>query len=188
MMRMNLSIVAALALAACGGAQTSAATDEGRDEHSAHAAHAQGAGGMAGMCPMMVEGTTVVAEETEGGAALVFTTSGDVDELRRRVERMAEMHNRRAMHGGTMGSEAAGGSTEAEHHAEAEAEGPSGQSRGMMMPRGQARAEEIEGGARLVLTPHDPGELPALREHVGRMAEQMSARECPMMARREASQ
>lgn len=60
-----------------------------------------GPGGMPGNapgdCPMIVEGATVRAESTEGGAALVFTTTGDVQDLRARVARLAEMHN--SMHG-----------------------------------------------------------------------------------------
>ncbi len=56
-----------------------------------------GAGMMAGMqrdCPMKLEGVTVKMNEVEGGAALVFSTTGDVAELRRRVAHMAEMHEK----------------------------------------------------------------------------------------------
>jgi hypothetical protein len=55
--------------------------------------------GMGKSCPMAVPGTTATAEEREGGAALVFTTTGDVAELRRRVTAMAEMHNKHQGHG-----------------------------------------------------------------------------------------
>jgi len=52
-------------------------------------------GGMMGeKCPMEVAGTSVRAEEVEGGAAMIFSTKGDVAELRRRVAAMAEMHSK----------------------------------------------------------------------------------------------
>lgn len=50
--------------------------------------------GMGDSCPMAVAGTSVRAEEVEGGTAMVFTTTGDVAELRRRVTEMADMHNK----------------------------------------------------------------------------------------------
>src|SRR5262249_25036459 len=50
-------------------------------------------------CPMAVTGTTPRTEDTSGGVALVFLTSGDVSELRQRVRHMADMHNR--MQGGS---------------------------------------------------------------------------------------
>jgi hypothetical protein len=48
---------------------------------------------MDAMCPMRVQGTTAQAGEVPGGATLAFTTTGDVTELRRRAEHMADMHN-----------------------------------------------------------------------------------------------
>jgi len=50
-------------------------------------------------CPMAVPGTSVRAEEVAGGTAMVFTTTGDVAELRRRVSAMADMHNKHASEG-----------------------------------------------------------------------------------------
>jgi hypothetical protein len=55
--------------------------------------------GMADSCPMAVAGTTVRAEEVAGGSSLVFTTTGDVNELRRRVSAMAEMHDKHGAEG-----------------------------------------------------------------------------------------
>jgi hypothetical protein len=56
-----------------------------------------GKDGMKGMdCPLQVPGTTVRAEEVQGGSAMVFSTTGDVAELRRRVAAMAAMHNEHA--------------------------------------------------------------------------------------------
>jgi hypothetical protein len=39
---------------------------------------------------MKVEGTSIRAEDVDGGASLVFTTAGDVAELRRRVHAHAD--------------------------------------------------------------------------------------------------
>ena len=51
-----------------------------------------------------------------------------------------------------------------------------------MMPTATAAAEDIEGGARLILQPKDPAQLGALREHVRMKAQRMAGGECPMMS------
>jgi hypothetical protein len=146
---------------------------------------------MAGMCPMQVPGTTVAATEVDGGIGLSFTTTtGDVEELRRRVRRMAEMHNQpgRHMMMESPGAPAPGADAEHQHGAQAGA-GHEGGGRGgmmmgggMMMPAATASVEDIEGGARLTLRPKDPAQLGALREHVRMKAQRMAAGECPMMS------
>ncbi len=52
-------------------------------------------------CPVTVSGTSVNVEDTDTGAALVFVTTGDVAEVRKRVTTMATMHND---HHGSMGA------------------------------------------------------------------------------------
>jgi hypothetical protein len=140
----------------------------------------------AGMCPMAVEGTTARAEDVEGGAAMVFTTTGDVSELRQRVAAMAEMHNRHhaegsghgmGMHGGANGMRGA-----KEPQGDMNHGGMGMMGGGMMMPPSTARSEDIEGGARIVFTPQDPTDLPALREHFAQHAQMMSSGRCPMMS------
>ena len=152
----ELAIVGTLsALVGCGSSSTTGETTTtpaagGGGEHC-------GMEGMAEMCPMQVTGTTVAAADTEAGVALAFTTTtGDVEDLRRRVHHMAEMHN--------------------EHHAG----GMTGE--GMQMPAATATAEDVEGGARLLLVPTDATQLDALRAHAHTHAEQMNRGECPMMA------
>ena len=44
--------------------------------------------------PAQVPGTQARYEQTSDGAAITFTTRGDVDEVRRRAERIAELHDR----------------------------------------------------------------------------------------------
>jgi hypothetical protein len=51
---------------------------------------------MPGICPMQVEGTTVTEADVDGGASLVFVTTGDVAVLRDRVTKMAAMHQSHA--------------------------------------------------------------------------------------------
>src|SRR5438045_378500 len=78
-------------------------------------------------CPMSVRGAEVAAADTTDGIALTFTTkTGNVDELRRNVERMVTMH----------------GNPTAQ---------PSAMSGGMMA--GTAKYEPVPDGARLTLTP-----------------------------------
>jgi hypothetical protein len=104
-------------------------------------------------CPMKVPGTDLSITDAENGIALTLTTkSGELAELRRRVENMAKMHSassNNAMHGN-------------------------------MMPF-SIKYEEVAYGARLTLTPKNPAELDAFRATVRRHAEQMKQGNCPMM-------
>lgn len=136
--------------------------------------------GMMGMCPMAVEGTTVRSEELDGSVALVFTTTGDVADLRRRVAHMAEMHGRHHQEGRGHGMHMHGRHHQEEHrhgrHMHGSEHGDT-----MMMPPSAVRSEEVDGGARLVFTPRDPADLASMREHVHQHAERMAGGQCPMM-------
>lgn len=134
-----------------------------------------GSAGMSGdMCPMRVEGTQVTASDVEGGIALTFTTAtGDVSELRQRVQRMAEMHGQSGhMPMGPGGAAAGPGQG---HHG-------TRMGHGMRMPEATTSIEEVPGGSRLVLRPKDPAMLGALREHARQHSEHMQGGACPMMA------
>lgn len=191
----NLAIIGFAVGTVLGGcASTSSTPSEPTTGAAAGPAHQHDAGGgekagmMAGMCPMQVAGTTVAATEVEGGIGLSFTTAtGDVVELRQRVRRMVEMHNQRGGHMmmGGHGKPAPGADVQHQHGAPAGHEaGGRGMMMGgaMMMPAATASAEDIEGGARLLLQPKDPAQLGALREHVWMKAQRMAAGECPMMS------
>lgn len=162
-------IICTLLTAACASSQTTRGTATAADEQRSHA-HETGSQNGDGIeatdaCPMQIAGATVAAEEVEGGAALRFTTTGDVAQLRQRVRRMAEMHSRRHAGGGQHGH------------------GQPGMMMGAVMMQAETRAEDIDGGARLIFTARDPNQLAELREQVqhraGRMA---SSGQCPMMA------
>lgn len=175
--RMIWVVLGVLALGGCATQQpdhghtgTSTAARTAVGHHGGDRGSMMEHGAMGSMCPAHVAGTTTRVEHVPGGAALDFTTTGDVTELRRRVAQMADMHNR--------------------HHA-SDAQGApthegSSQRRGMqegtkMIPAAQAKVEEIHGGARIVFVPSDAGQLNALREHVGMMAERMPDEGCSMM-------
>ncbi len=121
-------------------------------------------------CPMLVEGVVVGTSDTPDGIALDFTTaSGDVEDLRARVEHMAKMYEMHAGHGSMMWQH--------KGHMRAEGDQPG---MGSSMPAASAKSEPIDDGARLVLTPLDPAKLEALREQVRDHQKHMSANECWM--------
>jgi hypothetical protein len=162
--------------------------------------HGSGAGQPGGMmqadCPMNVSGTSVQAVDTEGGAALEFSTTGDIAEVRRRVAHLADMHNHGGPGGGMMGGGMMAGGGMMDGGAMQEhgmmgggmADGGMMQGHGMMgdgmmqdhgmMGDGMmqdhgmmgmdavATAQDTPQGARLVFTPKDPKDLDALRRHV----------------------
>jgi hypothetical protein len=114
-------------------------------------------------------GTQIVASDTSDGIAITFTTSGDVADLRARIHHLADMHNNMSgmHHGGGMHEGMGSGDTH---------EGM----KGMHMVPSRATAEDIDGGARIVLVPTDAAQLAALRTHVREHAAMMQKGECPM--------
>jgi hypothetical protein len=159
-------------------------------------------------CPMHVSGTEVTAQSVPNGAALVFTTSDeDVDRLREQVDRFAEAHNelaqkmsqegQEAEQSGNAGAQAPGAGAMYGEQAQGGTQSMQGMEHGAMehgsMEHGQpmmgqasfipsrAQVEEIDGGAEVILTPRDPGELQALRQHVEQQARQMASGACPLL-------
>jgi hypothetical protein len=152
----TVSFVASIA--ACGSRQQSP-----EPAPRAPMAHAQAGAA----CPMMMDPATtqITSSDTSDGIALLFTTSGDVADLRARVRRMAEMHG---MHdGGKMRGQ--GGM-----HGKGKMQ--------MHMVPSRATVEDVPDGARILLVPADPAQLAALRQHVRRHAGMMAEGRCPMVA------
>ncbi|MFL5274529.1 MAG: hypothetical protein ACJ79E_20940 [Anaeromyxobacteraceae bacterium] len=82
---------AALAACACAGHGSAAA---GAQASGAPRPVAPSEATEPGSCPMALPFTTATLTQTERGGAITFTTSDDqVEELRRRVSRLAEAHN-----------------------------------------------------------------------------------------------
>lgn len=165
--------------AACGGASTAAPPPSPAPVAAGDPA-----------CPVAVPGTSATVEDTDVGAALVFVTTGDVGELRRRVAAMAERHN--AHHGAMAplptGDEAAGGHTGHGDHAGHGMDhgGHAGHGMdhgdhagGMVGVHSRATAEDIDGGARLVFVAMPDG-VGALQTELRAHARHLSAGTCAM--------
>ncbi len=128
-------------------------------------------------CPMVVEGADVVVANTEEGVALTFTTeSGDVGDLRARVQHMAQMYG---MHAGQRGM--------MWHHMGGQGKGRGGPGMDMghmagrsPMPAASATVTEVDKGARLELGPTDASQLEHLREHARLHQQRMKTGECWM--------
>src|SRR5690606_35704538 len=111
-------------------------------------------------------------EDTADGIALRFTTttSANVDDLRNRVEHMSRMYGMRST-----------GPMMWQHMGHRRAEGDqAGPGPGGSMPAATAKVENIDNGARLVLTPSESGQLASLREHVRFHQKRMDQGECWM--------
>lgn len=146
---------------ACASQHSSTAAPQG-----APSAQTAPSGGGA-HCPMMIDPATtqVSTADTSDGVAVTFTTTADVNALRAHVREMAAMHDRVAeRHGAQTGS------------------GMHGRGMHMRMVPSHATAEDVPGGARLLLVPSDPAQVASLRQHVRMHAEMMQKGECPMMA------
>jgi hypothetical protein len=50
-----------------------------------------------------------------------------------------------------------------------------------MMVASEAHAEDVEGGARILLTPKDPADLERLRQHAREHVSMLATGHCPMM-------
>ena len=150
-------------------------------------------GMMTEMCPERIPGARTELEEVPGGIAVEITTDrqAEIPELRRRVERLARMHEeRQAMHGGMRGGGVDGGMMEGRRDEVPSDERqptagrtrrPGAGMRGMgPMMSADSRVEEIPSGARLVITTESASDVERLREHVRMHVARMEAHECPM--------
>lgn len=171
-----LAALAAGSLAACGGGSSPGAKE------ATPAAVADDPS-----CPVTVPGTSVAVEDTDTGAALVFVTTGDVAELRRRVEAMAAMHNDHhgkmgelptgeGAEGGHAGHDMKGHDMGGKHHGGGEHAGHAG---GMISIHSKAAKEDVDDGARLVLVAA-PGDVAALGDQLRMHAQHLSAGTCAM--------
>lgn len=166
------SLLLTLALAACGGGAPSAASTAPAAAPTANADDPS--------CPVAIPGTSVDVEDTSTGAALVFVTTGDVEDLRRRVASMAQMHNDEhgkmgplptgeetggGHEGHEMGGHAGHGTSGGGEHA--------GHAGGMISVHSKATIENVEGGAKIVYIAAgaDVGKLQSeLRMHAQHLA------------------
>jgi hypothetical protein len=139
-----LTIVGAVSLTILG--MPSFATGRARFQHDEKMAMMQD-------CPMKLPGAELSVADVENGIVLTITTkSGEVAELRRRIEKMAKMHN-----------------------------APSSNAKDSAMLPFPVMYEEIPSGARLTLVPRDVSQLEAFRASVRQHTEQMKKGDCTMM-------
>ncbi len=131
-------------------------------------------------CPVTVAGTSVSVEDTDTGAALVFVTTGDDDELRKRVAALAATHNEQhgAMGPLPTGDEAVGGHAHHAHHGHHDPHGHHGGG-GMIGVHSAASVEEILDGARLVFVVA-PGDVGAIQTELRAHARHLSGGTCEM--------
>lgn len=111
-------------------------------------------------CPMAVAGTNVETKETPTGMNMIFKTTSDVTELRRRVRDMATQ-----MSSASTSTAGAGGM--------------------MMMMAGmppmRTLVSDIDGGAQIEMAPVDAANMGDMRQHVQSGAQAMTAQHgCPM--------
>lgn len=141
-------IVVTLALIACTEAQPpaeSAATIRSAPAPSA--------------CPLGVPGARVAYEDTDGGARLTLTApANQLDDLRRRARDAAAMR---------------GPAKQGEGHEGRHAMGANHGLRPMQLPPARGVEQDLEGGARIDLTPYDAADLPALRTKLRERAREM---------------
>lgn len=168
-----------LGVAACGGSSPAPASPVAHHE-------TESAGDPS--CPVAVPGTSVTVEDTDTGAALVFVTTGDVAELRRRVSEIATMHNEEH---GKMGPLPTGTETSAhDHSAHGGHAGPgeaasggehAGHAGGMISVHSKAEASGIDGGARLVFVVSS-ADVGKIQEELRMHAQHMASGTCEMGA------
>lgn len=112
-------------------------------------------------CPVEVPGTAVAVEDTADGAALAFVTTGDPAAVRQRAQALVDAHNAHhaAMEPGGNAAPVAAGST------------PTMTMGTMIRAHSTAAVTEIDGGARVAFTAHDPAALQGeLRMHAQHLA------------------
>jgi mono/diheme cytochrome c family protein len=142
-LQLTAALLLCLAIAACGGSPS-----PGTPSTTPQPA----AGPSDPSCPVAVPGTSVTVEDTADGAALVFVTTGDVAEVRRRAAALAQMHDD---HHGAMGPlpDGSGGDTgHAGHDMAGHDMGGgehAGHAGGMIGVHSKATASDVEGGAKV---------------------------------------
>jgi hypothetical protein len=144
MMRSCLAFACSLAALACGGSPVPSRPASTPDRALADDPS----------CPLLVPGTSLSVEDTTGGAALVFVTTGDPLAVRARAAKLAEMHTQH--------------------------DGPA-TAMGMMFTSGSmATATEIDGGARVEFAAARPDDAATVQKELRMHASHMTGGSCEM--------
>jgi len=167
----------AAAFAACGGGGSTPATSSTTPKTAGGASDPS--------CPVAVPGTSVTVEDTATGAALVFVTTGDAAEVRRRAAAMAKMHNDHHSAMGPLPDQSGAGGGHAGHdmgggHAGHDmGGGHAGHAGGMIGVHSRATASDIEGGAKITFVANGDG-VAKLQSELRMHAQHMAAGTCAM--------
>lgn len=135
------------------------------------------------ICPMQVEGTTRELTKLDDAVAMDFTTTGDVDELRARVEKMSQMHGKMHADSGDMhhGKKMHADGGEMKHGEMTEEQREMREQMKQMMSDVTVSTEELDSGMRLKLTPTDAAQVDALYGMMQKRSEAMGEHgQCPM--------
>ena len=148
-------------------------------------------------CPVAVPGTSVTVEDADDGAGLVFVTTGDVGEVRKRVQAMAKMHNE---HHASMGAMPEGKDEHAGHDMSGhdmsghdmsghdmsghdmsghDMSGHAEHAGGMISVHSKATVSEIPGGAKLLFVSGN-SDVSKLQSELRMHAQHMGAGSCSM--------
>lgn len=130
---------------------------------------------MAETCPMNVEGTTRQVSKLDDAVAMDFTTTGDVEELRQRVQKMhGKMHAKEDMMNGGQGKMQHGQMTEDQRQMR--------QQMKQMMSDVTTTTAEIDGGIRMMFSPKDSAQTDPLYQMMQKHSQMMEENGmCPMM-------
>jgi hypothetical protein len=144
-------------------------------------------------CPVAVAGTSVTVEDASNGAALVFVTTGDVADVRKRAAALASMHND---HHGKMGALPDGSSAGGEHaghdmsgHAGHDMSGHAGHDMsggehaghagGMIGVHSKANVSDIDGGAKVLFVANG-ADVAKLQSELRMHAQHLASGTCAM--------
>jgi hypothetical protein len=170
---MAKSVLFAVLLAACSGSSKPATTPTSTPVSAAEDP----------TCPVSVAGTSVTAEDTANGAALVFVTTSDVGELRKRVAAMGKTHNDQHAAMGPLptGNETGGGGHDHHDHAAMQAGSTPAPAGGgtMIDVHSKATAEDIERGAKLVFVAFPDG-VAKIQSELRMHAQHLASGSCKM--------
>jgi hypothetical protein len=105
-------------------------------------------------CPLEVPGTSVSVEDAPDGIALVFVTTGSVDDVRHHAGTLVEAYNHPPAPASTLAAMLANDAT--------------------------AAATDVQGGSRVVFTAPTPEGAPKLQSELRMHAQHLSAGTCKM--------
>lgn len=139
-------------------------------------------------CPLALAGTTSSTEDTVDGVVVTFATTrpGDMAELRRRVDKLAEAHNSMSP---AASDDLSAAPPQAPGPTASPETAPAGEAKAEPTAAGgkldsEAAAETSEAGVRLVLRPRDPAQLDSMRDHLRKQADDLVQGVCDQAGRK----